>query len=68
MGIGENIKGSVKEQLGKVTDDDELKSEGRAQQTKGREQTEETEDRAKAKAHEEKADALEHRQNALEDD
>jgi uncharacterized protein YjbJ (UPF0337 family) len=68
MGIGENIKGSVKEQLGKFTEDDELKAEGRAQQSKGEHQTEETKNRAKAKAHEEKADALQRRQEALEDD
>lgn len=67
MGIGENIKGAVKEKLGDALDDENLKAEGNAQQIKGEAETDETEDRAKAKAHEKKADALEQRQEALED-
>ena len=66
MGIGENIKGAIKEKLGDALDDDNLKAEGDAQRTKGAHETQETEDRAKAKAHEEKADALGERQDALE--
>jgi uncharacterized protein YjbJ (UPF0337 family) len=31
MGIGENIKGTVKEKLGDALDDDNLKAEGDAQ-------------------------------------
>jgi uncharacterized protein YjbJ (UPF0337 family) len=36
MGVGENIKGVIKEKTGDVIDDDQLKAEGDAQQTKGR--------------------------------
>lgn len=66
MGIGENIKGTVKEQAGKVLGDDNLRAEGDAQQTRGEEETRETKERAEAKAHEEKAEALEQRQESLE--
>jgi uncharacterized protein YjbJ (UPF0337 family) len=67
MGIGESIKGTLKEKAGDLVDNDELKAEGEAQQTKGDEETRESKDRAEAKAHEEKADALEQQQEALED-
>lgn len=66
MGIGENIKGTVKEKLGDALDDENLKAEGSAQQTKGENEARETEDRAKAKAHEKKAEALDARQEAIE--
>jgi uncharacterized protein YjbJ (UPF0337 family) len=68
MGVGENIKGNLKEKAGDVLDDDNLKREGEAQQTKGREEVRETKDRAEAQAHEKKADALEREQEALEED
>ena len=61
MGIGEQIKGAVKQKVGDVTDDNALQSEGDAQQTKGEEETAENKDRAEAQAHEKKADALEKR-------
>jgi uncharacterized protein YjbJ (UPF0337 family) len=67
MGIGENIKGTIKEKVGDLTGDDQLQAEGDAQQTKGTEQTRESKDRAEAKAHEKKADALGQEQDALED-
>jgi uncharacterized protein YjbJ (UPF0337 family) len=67
MGIGEHIKGSVKQKAGRLLDDDELKAEGDAQQTKGEQEVKETKDRAEAKAHEQKADALQRRQDDLED-
>ena len=67
MGIGESIKGTIKEKAGEVTNNDELQAEGSAQSTKGDEQTRETKDRAEAQAHEKKADALEREQSALED-
>jgi uncharacterized protein YjbJ (UPF0337 family) len=67
MGIGESIKGTLKEKAGDLVDNDELKAEGEAQQTKGDEETRESKDRAEAKAHEKKADALEQQQEALED-
>lgn len=66
MGIGESIKGTVKEKLGDAIDNDDLKAEGDAQQTRGKEETRETKERAEAKAHEEKADALEKEQESLE--
>jgi len=67
MGIGESIKGTIKEKAGEVVGDDHLKAEGDAQQTKGDEQTRESKDRAEAKAHEKKAEALAQEQDALED-
>ncbi|HEV7194017.1 MAG TPA: hypothetical protein VGN35_12525 [Jatrophihabitantaceae bacterium] len=66
MGIGENIKGAVKEKAGEVVGNDHLRAEGDAQQTKGAEETRETEARAEAKAHEKKADALDREQDAVE--
>jgi uncharacterized protein YjbJ (UPF0337 family) len=66
MGIGEDIKGAVKEKLGKALDDENLKAEGNAQQDKGAYETKETEARANAKAHDEKARALDERQEDLE--
>ena len=66
MGIGENIKGTIKAKVGDLTDNDKLQAEGEAQETKGQEQTKETKERAEAKAHEKKADALEQEQQALE--
>jgi len=67
MGVGENIKGAIKEKAGEVTDNDALQAEGRAQQTKGEEQTKETKDRAEAQAHEKKADLLESEREAVEE-
>jgi uncharacterized protein YjbJ (UPF0337 family) len=66
MGIGENIKGTIKEQVGDLKGDDKLQAEGEAQETKGEEQTKETAQRAEAKGHEKKAEALEKEQDALE--
>jgi uncharacterized protein YjbJ (UPF0337 family) len=66
MGIGESIKGTIKQKTGDLTGDDQLQAEGDAQQTKGDEQTRESKDRAEAKAHEEKAAALAKQQDALE--
>lgn len=66
MGIGENVKGTIKEKAGDVTGNDQLRAEGDAQQTKGEEQTRESKDRAEAKAHEEKAAALEQEQQSLD--
>jgi uncharacterized protein YjbJ (UPF0337 family) len=66
MGIGEQIKGTLKEKAGDLTDNDELQAEGNAQQTKGEAEADETQARAEAKAHEKKADALEREQESLE--
>jgi uncharacterized protein YjbJ (UPF0337 family) len=67
MGVGENIKGTVKEKLGEALDDEDLRAEGDAQQRKGEQEAKETEDRARAKAHEEKARELDDRQQDLEE-
>ena len=66
MGIGESIKGTIKEKAGDLVNDENLQREGEAQQTKGNEQTRETEARAEAKTHEKKAEALDKEQKALE--
>ena len=66
MGIGESIKGAVKQKAGDVVDDDNLQAEGEAQQTKGDEETAATKHQAEAKAHEEKAEALDKQQRGLE--
>jgi len=66
MGIGENIKGTVKEKAGDIVDDENLQAEGDAQQTKGEEETAEIKDRAQAQTHQKKADALEKEQQSLE--
>jgi uncharacterized protein YjbJ (UPF0337 family) len=66
MGIGETIKGKIKEKAGDAVDDDNLQAEGEAQQTKGEAETDETKARAEAQAHEKKADALEREQESLE--
>ncbi|MDT4894803.1 MAG: CsbD-like [Pseudonocardiales bacterium] len=67
MGVGENIKGTLKEKAGELSGNDELEAEGRAQRQKGEQQTRENKERAEAQVHEKKADALEREQDALED-
>ena len=67
MGVGENIKGTLKEKAGDLTGNDELEAEGQAQQHKGEQQTRENKERAEAQAHEKKADALDREQDALEE-
>jgi uncharacterized protein YjbJ (UPF0337 family) len=67
MGVGEKVKGAVKEKLGQFVDRDDLRAEGSAQQRKGEHEMRETEQRARATAHEEKAAAYERRQDDLED-
>ena len=66
MGIGESIKGAIKQKTGDLVDDDNLQAEGEAQKQKGEEETEATKAQAEAKAHEKKADALENEQQGLE--
>jgi uncharacterized protein YjbJ (UPF0337 family) len=68
MGIGEQMKGKVKEKVGDITDDDSLVEEGRAQQQKGEAERRATEERAKAKAHEAKAREKEMEQHLAETD
>ena len=66
MGIGEQIKGRLKQAAGDVTDNDALKTEGEAQSDKGIEETKQTEAQASAKAHEEKAEMYDKKQEAAE--
>lgn len=66
MGVGESIKGTVKEKIGEAVGNDELEAEGQAQNKKGKEEVRESKDRAEAQAHEKKADALDRKQDALE--
>jgi uncharacterized protein YjbJ (UPF0337 family) len=67
MGIGEKVKGAVKEKAGEAFGNEALRAEGDAQESKGTEQAKETEQRMKAKAHEEEAAALHQKQEGLED-
>lgn len=67
MGIGESIKGTIKEKAGDVANNDELEAEGEAQKEKGNEEARATKDKAEAKEHEAKAEALEKEQKSLED-
>ena len=64
MGIGESIKGKVKQAAGDLTNNTDLKEEGRAQQEKGEAETEATKARAEAKAHEAEAREKEFEQDA----
>ena len=66
MGLFEKAKGKVKEVAGDVTDNTDLKAEGRAQQDKGEAEHEANKARAEAKAHEAKAKEKELEQEAAE--
>jgi len=66
MGIGEEVKGKVKQAVGDLKDDDALKTEGEAQADKGAEERKSTEAQAEAQAHEKKADLHEQKQEAAE--
>ena len=66
MGIFEKAKGKAKEAIGDVTDDTDLKAEGRAQQDKGEAEHEANKAKAEAKAHEAKAKEKELEQEAAE--
>ena len=65
-GIGEQLKGTVKEKVGDITGSPQLQQEGDAQQTKGEEQSREARERAEARAHEEQAAALDREQQSLQ--
>lgn len=54
----EQAKGKVKEGVGNVTDNEELRAEGRAQDEKGESGMQADKHRAAAQAHEKKADLL----------
>ena len=66
MGIFEKAKGKAKEVVGDVTDDPDLKAEGRAQRDKGEAEHEANKAEAEAKAHEAKAKEKELEQEAAE--
>jgi len=66
MGIGEEVKGRVKEAAGSLTDNEGLKQEGSAQADKGAEERKASQAQASAKAHEKKADLQEQKQEAAE--
>ncbi|HZC51882.1 MAG TPA: hypothetical protein VE441_05240 [Mycobacterium sp.] len=65
-GVGEKMKGAAKRKVADVSDNEELRAEGEAQQTKGEAETEQTQARAEAHAHEKEAKALEQQQESLE--
>jgi len=66
MGIFEKAKGKAKEAVGDVTDNPELKAEGRAQRDKGQAEHEANKAEAEAKAHEAKAKEKELEQEVAE--
>jgi uncharacterized protein YjbJ (UPF0337 family) len=66
MGVGEEVKGKVKEAAGSIADNDDLRREGQAQQDKGEAEREATQARAEAKAHDAKADLKETEQRAAQ--
>ncbi|MGI8662833.1 MAG: CsbD family protein [Acidimicrobiales bacterium] len=67
MGVFEEAKGKAKEVVGDITDNADLKEEGRAQKDKGEAEHEANEARAKAKAHEAEAKEKELEQKAAQD-
>jgi len=66
MGVFEEAKGKVKEAAGDLTNNPELKEEGRAQQEKGEAEVEATKARTEAKAHEAEAKEKEFEQKAAQ--
>jgi uncharacterized protein YjbJ (UPF0337 family) len=66
MGVFEEAKGKVKQAVGDLTDQPNLRREGEAQENKGESEREAQEARAKAQAHEKKADLEEQKQKAAE--
>lgn len=66
MGVFEEAKGKIKEEVGEVTNNPNLQREGQAQKAKGEAEREATEARTEAKAHEVKAKKKELEQEAAE--
>ena len=66
MGVFEEAKGKVKEAVGDLTDNPDLRREGEAQKDKGESEREATEARAEAKKHEATAKAHEVEQEVAE--
>jgi uncharacterized protein YjbJ (UPF0337 family) len=67
MGAFEEAKGKAKEAIGDVTDNPDLRREGKAQEERGEAEREATKARAEAKAHEAKAKEKEFEQEAARD-
>jgi uncharacterized protein YjbJ (UPF0337 family) len=67
-GVVEDVKGKVKEVAGNVTDNENLRKEGAAQQDKARDDREVAEHEAKAEAARAKSEKDEARQRAHQDD
>ena len=65
-GVAATVKGKVKEAVGDLTDNAELKREGQAQKDKGKEETDADAARARAKANEAKAKEKEIEQRAAQ--
>jgi uncharacterized protein YjbJ (UPF0337 family) len=66
MGAFEEAKGKVKEAVGDLTNNPDLKREGQAQEKKGEAEREATQARAEAKGHEAKAKMHEVEQEGAE--
>jgi uncharacterized protein YjbJ (UPF0337 family) len=66
MGVGEELKGKVKEAAGDLTGNESLKTEGEAQADKGAEERKATQAQAEAKAHEAKSELHDQEQKAAE--
>jgi uncharacterized protein YjbJ (UPF0337 family) len=67
MGTFEEAKGKAKEAIADVTDNPDLRREGKAQEERGEAEREATKARAEAKAHEAKAREKEFEQEAARD-
>ena len=65
-GIAASVKGKVKEAVGDLTDNEQLKQEGQAQKEKGKSETDADAARARAKANELKAKEKEVEQRAAQ--
>ena len=68
MGAFEEVKGKAKEAIGDLTNNTDLKREGKAQEAKGEAERQSTEARAEDKALEAKAKDKELEQQAAADD
>ncbi len=66
MGMMEEAKGKLKQAAGDLTDNPEMRQEGRAQEDKAVEERRENQAAVEAQQHEEKAQRLEREQEAAE--
>jgi uncharacterized protein YjbJ (UPF0337 family) len=58
MGVFDEVKGKIKGKTGEVTDNEDLRAEGEAQNEKGEADRETQQARGEAQKHEKKADSL----------